>query len=81
MRFSLDIRKNFFPARVVRPWNKLLSEVVALPCLEVLKICVGMAGVASGDTAGLDDLRGLFQPQPFYDSMGTECQLHSWKLE
>lgn len=77
-RLSLGIRKNFFPTSVVWPRNKLLSEVGASPCLEVFKICVG---VASGDTAGHDDLRGLFQPQHFYDSMGTQCQLHYWKLE
>lgn len=78
VRLSLGIRKNFFPARVVRAWKKLLSEVVASPCLEVFKVCVG---VASGSTAGHGDLRGLLQPQHFCDSMGTQCQLHSWKLE
>jgi len=67
-RFRLDIRKNLFPERAVLQWHRLHREVVQF--LEVLKnrVDVALRDVVSGHggdelVVGLNDLRGLFQPQ------------------
>jgi len=34
---ELAMRKNFFPLRVMEPWNRLPREAVESPSLEILK--------------------------------------------
>jgi len=36
-KFRLNMRKNFFPLRVTKYWNRLPKEVVESPSLKILK--------------------------------------------
>jgi len=38
-KFLLNTRKNFFTLRVIEHWNRLPSEVVDSPSLEIFKTC------------------------------------------
>lgn len=41
--FRLDIKETFFMENVVRPWNRLLRELLESPPPEVFKRCVDVA--------------------------------------
>ena len=41
-KFRLDTRKNLFTYRIVKHWNRLFSEVVDSPSLDVFNICLGV---------------------------------------
>jgi len=40
MKFCLNMRKNFFPLRVMQHWNRLPREVVDSPSVEIFKTCL-----------------------------------------
>ena len=68
----------------MRPWNRLPSEAVDVPSLETFK--ARLDGTVSNlvwwevslPIAGgleLHDLKGLFQPKPFYHSTVSGCKI------
>ena len=39
-KFHLNTRKNFFPLRATKHWNRLPREVVESPSLKIFKTCL-----------------------------------------
>jgi len=39
-KFRLNMRKNFFPLRVMEHWHRLPREAVESPSLEIFKTCL-----------------------------------------
>jgi len=79
-RFRLEIRKKFFPLRVVKPWARLPREAVAAPSLAVFKARLDGAlsnlvwwkmSLLMAEGLEPDDLSGPFQPKLFYDSLAA----------
>jgi len=75
-KFLLNMRKNFFPLRVMEHWNRFPREVVESPSLEIFKSLPGQGPVqpALRDPASAGELdwvthRGPFQPLPCWDSV------------
>jgi len=77
-RFRPDIRKEFFTVSVAKHWKRLSRELYGRSLPGIIQGQAGwdfeQRGVEGGalPIAGgleVDDLRGPFQPKPFYDSM------------
>ncbi len=78
-RLHLNIRKHFFPVRVTEHRHRLLREVVESSSLEIQKVFghgpghLALCGPARAGRLDQMTSRGLFQPQPFCDSV-RDCK-------
>lgn len=75
LTFWNQIRKKFFAESVVRHWNRLTSEAVNAPSLELFQdhLGWGLENVSPPTEWGLepDTLKDLFQPKLFCASMNS----------
>lgn len=61
-RLRHDIRKNFFPARVVEPWHRLFRAGVESPSPEVWHFKIRFSSMVRFSWRLDSNLKGLFQP-------------------
>lgn len=81
-RFRLHIRKHLFTESIAKHWSRVYEELSHHPWRYLRVVLIWCFGTQfSGGFSsvrlmvGLNDLRGLFQPKYFYDSMVSSSKI------